>query len=211
MPTLLALRQQSYLQDGLINSKAVLTACFWQFPVCSGCLLNSYTGYILLVAVTLLYMHANLTWHWLHVGCGYCLALNACECHMMLAAADLCKFTQTYIQQVVHAHIQSSRPAIQSETSASLCMSFDAICVRRCITCNCSFGLSAIRQSSNIFFTNGFLDPLSACIPSTNISETVTVALHGNLSLALQKCVLMHDNTTLQHHVALHSPQGTHI
>ncbi|DBB05210.1 hypothetical protein WJX82_009396 [Trebouxia sp. C0006] len=41
-----------------------------------------------------------------------------------------------------------------------------------------NFGLSAIRQSSYIFFTNGFLDPLSACIPSTNISNTVTVALH---------------------------------
>lgn len=98
----------------------------------------------------------------------------------------------------MHACSQSSWPAIQSERNAILCMSFHATSVRQCLACKCSFGLSAIRQSSNILFTNGFLDPWSACVPSTNISDAVTVGLHDNLSLTLQYCMLKHDNTTCQ-------------
>ncbi|KAL0021289.1 hypothetical protein WJX79_009826 [Trebouxia sp. C0005] len=41
-----------------------------------------------------------------------------------------------------------------------------------------NFGLSAIRQSSNIFFTNGIYDPFIACGPTVNISATITVAVH---------------------------------
>ncbi len=52
----------------------------------------------------------------------------------------------------------------------------------------CSTGLSAIRQSSNLFFTNGIVDPYSACAPSQNITDTVTVALYGE-SLSIVFCV----------------------
>ncbi|DBA80617.1 hypothetical protein WJX77_006015 [Trebouxia sp. C0004] len=41
-----------------------------------------------------------------------------------------------------------------------------------------NFGLSAVRQSSNIFFTNGIYDPFIACGPTVNISATITVAVY---------------------------------
>ncbi len=43
----------------------------------------------------------------------------------------------------------------------------------------CSFGLSAVRQSSNIFFTNGNYDPFIACGPTVNISATIIAAVYG--------------------------------
>ena len=43
----------------------------------------------------------------------------------------------------------------------------------------CSFGLSAVRQSSNIFFTNGIYDPFIACGPTVNISSTIIAAVYG--------------------------------
>jgi hypothetical protein len=47
------------------------------------------------------------------------------------------------------------------------------------LLCICSFGLSAVRQSSNIFFTNGIYDPFIACGPTVNISATITAAVYG--------------------------------
>ncbi|KAL0046716.1 hypothetical protein WJX82_008183 [Trebouxia sp. C0006] len=41
-----------------------------------------------------------------------------------------------------------------------------------------NFGLSAVRQSSNIFFTNGIYDPFIACGPTVNISATITAAVY---------------------------------
>ncbi|DBA69290.1 TPA: hypothetical protein ACH3X2_012961 [Trebouxia sp. C0005] len=41
-----------------------------------------------------------------------------------------------------------------------------------------NFGLSAVRQSSNIFFTNGIYDPFVACGPTVNISATITAAVY---------------------------------
>lgn len=41
-----------------------------------------------------------------------------------------------------------------------------------------NFGLSAVRQSSNIFFTNGEYDPFIACGPTVNISATIIAAVY---------------------------------
>ncbi len=79
---------------------------FWMPPQLSHCLHFADSYHLALNACH------NLAWHWLHVECGYCLALNACECHMMLAAADPCTLMQPYIQQVVHAYVQTSQPVI---------------------------------------------------------------------------------------------------
>ena len=45
--------------------------------------------------------------------------------------------------------------------------------------CARSFGLSAIRQSSNIFFTNGLYDPFIACGPTKDITDTITAFVFG--------------------------------
>ena len=52
--------------------------------------------------------------------------------------------------------------------------------------CVCSFGLAAIRQSSNIFFTNGIYDPFTACGPTVNISDTITTASYGMICNCMQ-------------------------
>ncbi|KAL3145923.1 hypothetical protein ABBQ38_015287 [Trebouxia sp. C0009 RCD-2024] len=41
-----------------------------------------------------------------------------------------------------------------------------------------NFGLSALRQSSNIFFTNGIYDPFIACGATKNISDTITAFVY---------------------------------
>ncbi len=156
-------------------------------PVCSGCLLNCRTVCILLIAITLLSMHATTL---RGIGC----MLNAVIALLWMHASVIwCWLQLTYAHSCNHIFsklcMHMSRPrnlSFSQKFEGVQIYACHLISVRWCIACDCSFGLSAIRQSSYIFFTNGFLDPLSACIPSTNISNTVTVALHGNLSFVLQ-------------------------
>ena len=56
----------------------------------------------------------------------------------------------------------------------------------------CRFGLSALRASSNIFVTNGIYDPYTACGPTVNISDTITVAIYGKHSTACYCCSCPH-------------------
>ena len=56
----------------------------------------------------------------------------------------------------------------------------------------CSFGLSAVRQSSNIYFTNGVYDPFIACGPTVDISETITAQVYGmHSSCAAAACLFV--------------------
>jgi len=71
---------------------------------------------------------------------------------------------------------------VQSDAMASHLNSSQAlqlIALLMFLLCICSFGLSAVRQSSNIFFTNGIYDPFIACGPTVNISATITAAVYG--------------------------------
>ena len=52
-------------------------------------------------------------------------------------------------------------------------------CVDTCTCYDCRFGLSSLRSSSNIFFTNGIYDPFTACGPTVNISDTITATIYG--------------------------------
>ena len=47
------------------------------------------------------------------------------------------------------------------------------------LTNACRFGLSALRSSSNILFTNGIYDPFTACGPTVNLSDSITATVYG--------------------------------
>ena len=55
----------------------------------------------------------------------------------------------------------------------------------------CSFGLAALRQSSNIFFTNGNYDPFIACGATVNISSTIIASVYGALLVCLSPFLLV--------------------
>jgi len=54
-------------------------------------------------------------------------------------------------------------------------------CIHTCACYDCRFGLSSLRSSSNIFFTNGIYDPFTACGPTVNISDTITATIYGRV------------------------------
>lgn len=57
------------------------------------------------------------------------------------------------------------------------------------LQCPCSFGLSAVRQSSNIYFTNGVYDPFIACGPTVDISDTITTQVYGKHFTTSEGCL----------------------
>jgi len=67
-------------------------------------------------------------------------------------------------------------------------------CVDACACYDCRFGLSSLRSSSNIFFTNGIYDPFTACGPTVNISDTITATIYGRgiCKLFQETCCLWH-------------------
>ena len=67
----------------------------------------------------------------------------------------------------------------QNITVVSGMQSMAKPCIDTCACYDCRFGLSSLRSSSNIFFTNGIYDPFTACGPTVNISDTITATIYG--------------------------------
>lgn len=76
-----------------------------------------------------------------------------------------------------HMHAKHPKHYHGSMYANKCCQSKPCVDIYACY--DCRFGLSSLRSSSNIFFTNGIYDPFTACGPTVNISDTITATIYG--------------------------------